>query len=198
MSMLGWLITWSVNGWTRILWISWSLIFLPYLLLCFICPTGICCFCSHECSAIFYLSISPFVVFRLCSFTLVCKSLHVSPMYCFPHSRWMLYLIWKLFWCRIYYLSFLIFLICLVRMVLSLILWVSLVLCDDQSFCVSLLVCSVGIHWLSMLRLFVDILYVDRIHLSRSRWHGFGDWWLWLVLCFLGDWKCSEGTVQCG
>ena len=42
------------------------------------------CFCSHECSAIFDLSISSFVVFLLCSFTLVCKGLHVSPMYRFP------------------------------------------------------------------------------------------------------------------
>ena len=63
-----------------------------------------------------------------------------------------------------------------VRMVLSPILWVCLVLCDYQSFCVSLLVCSVGIHWLSMLRLFVDIIYADRLHLSRSWWHDFGDW----------------------
>ena len=45
------------------------------------------CFCLHECSAILDLSISPFVVFRLCSLTLVCKGLHVSPMYHFPHSH---------------------------------------------------------------------------------------------------------------
>ena len=44
-------------------------------------------FLFHECSAIFYLSISLFVVFRLCSFTLVCKVLHVSPMYRFPRSH---------------------------------------------------------------------------------------------------------------
>ena len=56
------------------------------------------------------------------------------------------------------------------------ILWVSLVLWDYKCFCVSLLVCSEGIHWLTMLRLCVDILYVDRLQLSRSRWHGFGDW----------------------
>ena len=43
-------------------------------------------------------------------------------------------------------------------------------------FCVSLLVCPLGNHWLSMLRLFVDILCVGRLHLSRSRWHGFGGW----------------------
>ena len=56
------------------------------------------------------------------------------------------------------------FLICLVCMVLSLFLSVSLALCDYQSFCVSLLVCSVGIHWLSVLRLFVNILYADCPH----------------------------------
>ena len=55
------------------------------------------------------------------------------------------------------------------RMVLSLFLWASLELCDYQSFCVSLLVYSVGIHWMSMLRLFVDILYGDSPHLSISR-----------------------------
>ena len=46
-------------------------------------------FLFHECSAILDLSISPFVVFRLCSFTLVCKGLNVSPMYRFPHSHGM-------------------------------------------------------------------------------------------------------------
>ena len=43
-------------------------------------------------------------------------------------------------------------------MVLLLLLWVSLVLRDYQSFCVSLLVCSVDIYLLSMFRLFVDFL----------------------------------------
>ena len=33
------------------------------------------------------LSIFPFVVFRLCSFILVCSGLHVSPMYRFQHSH---------------------------------------------------------------------------------------------------------------
>ena len=43
MPMLGWLITLHdlYNEWTRILWVSSSLYFLPYLL-CLLCPTGIC------------------------------------------------------------------------------------------------------------------------------------------------------------
>ena len=60
-------------------------------------------------------------------------------------------------------------------LVLSPILWVSLVLCDYKSFWVSLLICPVSIHWLSILRLFVDILYLDRLHLNRSRWQSYGD-----------------------
>ena len=68
----------------------------------------------------------------------------------------------------------------LLRMVLLLNLWVSLVLCDYQSFCVSLLVCSVGIHLLSMLRLFVDVLYVDHPHLSGSQF-----WRLVTMACFV-------------
>ena len=45
------------------------------------------CSCSDEYSIILDLSISPFVAFRLCSFNLVCKGLHVSPVLGFPHSH---------------------------------------------------------------------------------------------------------------
>ena len=161
MSMLGWLITWSVQ-WMNVDSLSFLILKFSSLLIMLALSNWNSCFYSHECSAILVLSISPFVVFRLCSFTLVCKGLQVSPMYCFPHSHGMLYMQFfdscvrfsglvfvsmlrsvvhdlKAVLMPINCLSFLIF-ICLVHMVLSLFLWVSLALCDYQSSCVSLLV----------------------------------------------------------
>ena len=75
MSILGWLITWSVqcikDGFLEFPdpWIF----FLTYMLAL---SHWNLCFCSHECSAILDLPTFPFVVFRLCSFTLACKGLH--------------------------------------------------------------------------------------------------------------------------
>ena len=86
MSILGWLITWSVQ---RMNAVSFLILEFSSLLIMLALSHWNLCFCSHECSAILDLSISPFVVFRLCSFTLVCKGLHASPMYRFPHSHGM-------------------------------------------------------------------------------------------------------------
>ena len=89
MSMLGWLITLSVQ-WMKADSLSSLILEFSSLLIRLALSGWNLCFCSHECYAILDLSISRFVVFRLCSFTRVCKALHVSPMYCFPHSHGML------------------------------------------------------------------------------------------------------------
>ena len=91
MSMPGWLITWSVQGMNADS-LSFLILECSSLLIMLALYHWNLYFCFHECSAILDLSISPFVMFRLCSFTLVCKGLHVSPMYRFPHSHGMLYM----------------------------------------------------------------------------------------------------------
>ena len=89
MSMLGWLIIWTVQRMKADSLGFLVLEFSSLLIMLVLSHWNLCC-CSHECSAILDLSISPFVVFHLCSFTLVCKGLHVSPMYRFRHSHGML------------------------------------------------------------------------------------------------------------
>ena len=89
MSILGWLITCSVK-WMNMDSLSFLILEFSSLLILLALSHWNLCFCSHECFAILDLFISPFVVFRLCSFTLVCKGLHVSPMYRFPHSHGLL------------------------------------------------------------------------------------------------------------
>ena len=90
MSMLGWLIAWSIQ-WMNADSLSFLILEFSSLLIMLALSHWNLCSYSDECSAILDLYISPFVVFYLCSFTLVCNGLYVSPMYRFPHSHGMLY-----------------------------------------------------------------------------------------------------------
>ena len=84
--MLGWLIAWSVQ-WMNADSLSFLILEFFSLHIMLALSHWNLCLCSHECSAILDLSISPFVVYRLCSFTLVCKGLRVSHMNRSPHSH---------------------------------------------------------------------------------------------------------------
>ena len=132
MSMLIWLIAWSVQ------WMnadSLSFLILEFSSLLIICPTGICVsvpmsvllfriylFSHLLCSACVHL-----VLFVTVCMSLLCIASHNHMVYCRCSSLilvfglvalplWVCFVVYymvrKLFWCRIYCLSFSIFLIC--------------------------------------------------------------------------------------